>query len=183
MSYKQNKCNYLNSLQGLNRKAQITLDNVYPRRIGTNTLIKDLDELLQMNFSEKLRKITVKKDAKFVDYRPETGSWVFKVDHFSRYGYNDSDEETESGIQEGASKKNVDGTKKLDPKADGRINNVEQMKLDYLKKNEQSKDSLPVSIFMWLSYYVQNFSISYNYVVLYFCYFRCPNLELKMIFL
>ncbi|XP_057667789.1 nuclear pore complex protein Nup98-Nup96 [Diorhabda carinulata] len=80
--------------QGLNRKAQVTLDNVYPRKPGTNILIKDVQELQQMNFAEKLRKITVNKDAKFVDYRPETGSWVFKIDHFSRYGFDESDEET-----------------------------------------------------------------------------------------
>lgn len=90
--------------QGLNRKAQITLDNVYPRRTGSNVLIKDVAELQQMNFSEKLRKVTEKKNARFVDYRPETGSWVFKVDHFSKYGFNDSDEENDQN--------NADGKKK-----------------------------------------------------------------------
>lgn len=79
----------------MNRKAQVTLDNVFPRRNGSNELINDVNELLQMKFAEKLRRVTVKKDAKFVDYRPETGSWVFKVDHFSKYGYNDSDEESD----------------------------------------------------------------------------------------
>lgn len=132
-------------LQGLNRKAQITLDNVYPRKVGNNTLIQDVDELLQMNFAEKLRKITVKKDAKFVDYRPETGSWVFKVDHFSRYGYNDSDEEMETANQEAAAKKTSDDIQKLDPKRINKVTNQEQLNLDLLKKNEQPKETGQVS--------------------------------------
>lgn len=134
-------------LQGLNRKAQITLDNVYPKKFGINTLIKDVDELLQMNFAEKLRTITVKKDAKFVDYRPETGSWVFKVDHFSRYGYNDSDEETETTTQEAGAKKTVDDMQKLDPKRINKTTNLEQLKLDALKKTEQPKEATQVSKF------------------------------------
>ncbi|CAH0549490.1 unnamed protein product [Brassicogethes aeneus] len=82
--------------QGLNRRAQVTLDRVYPKKSGTNHLIKDCAELVQMNFAEKLRKVTVKKNAKFKDYRPETGSWVFLVEHFSKYGFTDSDDETDS---------------------------------------------------------------------------------------
>ncbi|ERL95449.1 hypothetical protein D910_12711 [Dendroctonus ponderosae] len=81
--------------EGLNRRAQVTIDNVYPKRTANNELIKDVGELTEMRFAEKLRKITEKKNGRFVDYRPETGSWVFKVDHFSKYGFNDSDEESE----------------------------------------------------------------------------------------
>lgn len=132
-------------LQGLNRKAQITLDNVYPKKVGMNTLIKDVDELLQMNFAEKIRTITVKKDGKFVDYRPETGSWVFKVDHFSRYGYNDSDEEAETANQDAAAKKTIDDIQKADQKRMSKAINQEQLKLDALKKNEQPKDTTQVS--------------------------------------
>ncbi|XP_060517392.1 nuclear pore complex protein Nup98-Nup96-like isoform X1 [Cylas formicarius] len=80
---------------GLNRRAQVTLDNVYPRKAGSNVIVKDVDDLVQMNFAEKLRRVTEKKGVRFVDYRPETGSWVFKVDHFSKYGYNDSDEDND----------------------------------------------------------------------------------------
>lgn len=133
----------------MNRKAQITLDNVYPRRIGTNTLIKDIDELLQMNFAEKLRKVTVKKDAKFVDYRPETGSWVFKVDHFSRYGYSDSDEEADAANQEAAAKKTLEGKQKLEAKRDSKIPGKEPASLDPVKNTDPAKETSQVRITLY----------------------------------
>nr|CAI5817793.1 unnamed protein product [Callosobruchus analis] len=131
--------------EGLNRRAQVTLDNVYPRKLGTNTLIKDVEELLQMNFAEKLRKVTMKKGAKFVDYRPETGSWVFKVDHFSRYGFDDSDEEADAnGLTAGAKSKTESALAKKLP-ADGAQQKPDDRRLSKageIKEKEPSKEQL-----------------------------------------
>lgn len=46
-----------------------------------------------MDYTGKLRRVCEKHEMRFVDYRPETGSWVFRVEHFSKYGLNDSDDE------------------------------------------------------------------------------------------
>ncbi|KAG5889547.1 hypothetical protein JTB14_024955 [Gonioctena quinquepunctata] len=128
--------------EGLNRKAQVTLDNVYPRKPGTNILINDITELLQMNFAEKLRKVTVNKNAKFVDYRPETGSWVFKVDHFSRYGFDESDEETVlTNGKEIAKNKAEEALKQTDKSIQPPKSTEELEKSEASKKVDESKET------------------------------------------
>lgn len=77
----------------LNRKAQITLDQVWPHDKTLHEPIKDKERLEMLNFEGKLRSVCDKHDTKFLEYRPETGSWVFKVDHFSKYGLSDSDDD------------------------------------------------------------------------------------------
>ena len=78
---------------GLNKKAQITLDRVWPIDKTLQTFTTSPKKLATMCYEEKLQKACIKMKARFVEYRSETGSWVFKVDHFSKYGLDDSDEE------------------------------------------------------------------------------------------
>lgn len=82
--------------EGLNQPAQITLDCVWPKDRKKHTVVSDIDFLIALNFGETLRDVCLKHGTKFVDYRPDTGSWVFKVDHFSKYGFTDSDDEEAS---------------------------------------------------------------------------------------
>ncbi|XP_033343033.1 nuclear pore complex protein Nup98-96 isoform X1 [Megalopta genalis] len=79
--------------QGLNRKAQVTLDRVWPHDKSLHKPITDPHRLAAMDYEEKLRRVSAKHDTRFLEYRPETGSWVFKVEHFSKYGLSDSDED------------------------------------------------------------------------------------------
>lgn len=79
--------------RALNRPAQITLDKVWPIDKKTSEIIKDIERLEAMNYAARLENATVKLKATFKDYRPDTGSWVFCVKHFSKYGLVDDDDE------------------------------------------------------------------------------------------
>ena len=82
--------------EGLNRKAQVTLDQIWPHDKNTHEPIKDPERLEALGYEAKLRRICEKRGTKFLEYRPESGSCVFKVDHFSKYTLSDSDDEGES---------------------------------------------------------------------------------------
>ncbi|KAI8431605.1 hypothetical protein MSG28_016094 [Choristoneura fumiferana] len=79
----------------LNRRAVVTLDRIWPRDKTEKGPITDPDRLLTMDYEGKLRRVCDKHDTKFIEYRPQTGSWVFRVEHFSKYGLTDSDDEDE----------------------------------------------------------------------------------------
>ncbi|XP_069046230.1 nuclear pore complex protein Nup98-Nup96 isoform X3 [Lepisosteus oculatus] len=81
--------------EGLNRRAEVTLDGVWPNDKTTCTQIKSPERLVEMNYEGRLENASRKQGARFLEYRPETGSWVFEVVHFSKYGLQDSDEEEE----------------------------------------------------------------------------------------
>lgn len=79
----------------MNRDAQVTLDQVWPVDKTKHEAIKDPQRLIEVDWEGKLRRVCDKNSTRFIEYRPETGSWVFRVKHFSKYGLNDSDEEDE----------------------------------------------------------------------------------------
>ncbi|NXI48323.1 NUP98 protein, partial [Galbula dea] len=91
--------------EGLNRRAEVTLDGVWPTDKTSRCLIKSPERLAEMNYEGRLEAVSRKQGAWFKEYRPETGSWVFKVPHFSKYGMQDSTDEEEDHPSEVGTKK------------------------------------------------------------------------------
>lgn len=61
------------------RRAEVTLDGVWPNDKTTCCQIKSLERLTEMNYEGRLEAASRKQGARFLEYRPETGSWVFEV--------------------------------------------------------------------------------------------------------
>lgn len=66
-------------LSVFNRRAEVTLDGVWPTDKTSRCLIKSPERLAEMNYEGRLEAVSRKQGARFKEYRPETGSWVFKV--------------------------------------------------------------------------------------------------------
>jgi hypothetical protein len=84
--------------QGLNRPAIVTLTGCWPKASGSTVMKKDPSSL--DTYRRKLVTTCTKMGAKFRSYDPDTGEWIFEVEHFSRYGLADDDEEEEEQEQE-----------------------------------------------------------------------------------
>lgn len=61
------------------RRAEVTLDGVWPNDKTACTQIRSPERLSDMNYEGRLEKASRKQGARFLEYRPETGSWVFEV--------------------------------------------------------------------------------------------------------
>lgn len=68
--------------QGLNVPAVISLKNCWPLDRATREPLKDPNH---QRVKQHIRKLEKKEDTEFVDYEAATGTWTFKVAHFSRY--------------------------------------------------------------------------------------------------
>lgn len=86
---------------GLNVPARVSLEACWPADRATREPIKDAEH---PRVKQMINKLKNKPETEFVDFEPESGTWTFKVKHFSRYGLDDSDED-EEGADAGAGAK------------------------------------------------------------------------------
>ena len=83
----------------LNKYAIITLWNIFPKSSKSQFSVEKMNA-----FEDKLHRACESAGAKFQEYSPQTGEWIFTVDHFSRYGLHDdsdSDDECPGGTNIG----------------------------------------------------------------------------------
>lgn len=76
---------------GLNKPAEVTLHNIQCRSKVTRELICEGPEL--KSFEESLKRKTEEQGANFISYNAFKQEWKFHVEHFSRFGLDDSDED------------------------------------------------------------------------------------------
>ena len=68
--------------EGLNRPAHITLDKVWPLDKSSCDIIRSPDRLKIICYKERLERASSRLGARFIEYRPLAGSWVFKVGNY-----------------------------------------------------------------------------------------------------
>ncbi|CAL8072922.1 unnamed protein product [Calicophoron daubneyi] len=104
---------------GLNKRAEVCLEAIWPTDKATREPVKSPERLAVMRFEDRLERATRRMDARFIEYRPESGSWVFEVKHFSKYRLDDSDEESEPQNDEADTKKDCNlSSKELELQSD-----------------------------------------------------------------
>ncbi|CAJ0901265.1 10553_t:CDS:10 [Entrophospora sp. SA101] len=69
--------------KGLNKRAVITLNKCWALDKATRQPIKDP---IDPRYQQRILRLKDRPNTKFITYVPETGSWVFEVQHFTTYG-------------------------------------------------------------------------------------------------
>ncbi|KRX98942.1 Nuclear pore complex protein Nup98-Nup96 [Trichinella pseudospiralis] len=133
--------------QGLNRAAIITLERVWPNDKTRQEPIKDAKRLEHLGYEEKLKRACEKMNAKFVSYAATTGSWIFEVKHFSKYGLDDddSDEAEENGtLPRKLEEKTVEKTEAKDKSPQCKANGICTAASSVVKLGAESQKSFSI---------------------------------------
>lgn len=79
--------------KGLNVPARITLEQSWPRSGRDKRVASD-----PKRFNKHVERLKRIPDTEFESYDKDTGVWVFHVEHFTTYGLDDSDDETDADM-------------------------------------------------------------------------------------
>lgn len=82
--------------KGLNVPSRIELYNSYPRTTSRRKLSEAERESRIRKHKERLRRVV---DTEYVDYNDTTGTWIFRVEHFTTYGL-EYDDETDGELDQ-----------------------------------------------------------------------------------
>jgi nuclear pore complex protein Nup98-Nup96 len=88
--------------KGLNVPAQISLEQSWPRARDKRTPLQDKSGVRFTKHVERLKRI---ENTTFESYDPDTGVWTFSVEHFTTYGLDYDEEETELKATEDSASK------------------------------------------------------------------------------
>ncbi|UZJ56093.1 hypothetical protein CBS101457_005413 [Exobasidium rhododendri] len=75
---------------GLNVPAEIQLEMCWPFDRSTRLPIKDEEHI---RYKQHVNKLKRRADAQFRSFEPSKGTWTFRVEHFSRYGLDETDDD------------------------------------------------------------------------------------------
>jgi nuclear pore complex protein Nup98-Nup96 len=101
--------------EGLNQPATVRLLKCWPIDRSTREPIKDENHI---RYKQQINKLKRRADIEFVSFEADSGAWTFRVQHFSRYGLDETDEdgsEEDSPIKKGKPTVTDGGKTKKDP--------------------------------------------------------------------
>lgn len=79
--------------EGLNVPSTIHLEQSWPRSSRASSATPQGQAAAAKAIEKHRRGLSNVKDTEFVDYDPNTGIWTFNVEHFTTYGFDESDDE------------------------------------------------------------------------------------------
>lgn len=81
--------------EGLNVPSTIHLEQSWPRASRASSSTPQGQAAAAKAIEKHRRGLANVKDTEFVDYDANTGIWTFKVEHFTTYGFDESDDEAD----------------------------------------------------------------------------------------
>lgn len=122
--------------EGLNVPAEIELERVWPLDRSTNELIRNPEEIQKLDYESWLRKACARTGSEFISYNIESGTWKFKVSHFSKYG---CDEEEDLHAQQTAAQNEKAAQQSTAPKG---LGGIPQQKLQQQQQQQRKSTVL-----------------------------------------